>query len=109
MDKYRRRLLVYIRASRLINMKLIVLYLFFMLTSAYSRNCTEHRVKELETRQIGKYIPQCNDTIPELYMTTQCWGGVGTCWCANATSGEKISENFNVFEMIQGRFEPPCE
>lgn len=78
-------------------MKLIVLYLFFMLTSAYSHNCIEQRTTALQSNRIGKYVPQCNEQVPEKYKPLQCHSSIGFCWCVTET-GEKLSDQFRPWE-----------
>ena len=79
-------------------MNLLQLFLLSTLCTFTFSTCIEERLKELETRQIGKYVPQCNEQVPEKYKPLQCHGSIGYCWCANVDTGEKLSDQFRPWE-----------
>ena len=39
---------------------------------------------------IGAYIPQCDDN--GNFKPLQCWGSVGSCWCANVFTGKPVTK-----------------
>ena len=74
-----------------------VLILFTLCTFAYS-TCIEERATAFQSYQIGTYVPQCNEQVPEKYNATQCHGSIGFCWCVDTDTGEKLSDIFHPWE-----------
>ena len=72
-------------------MKLIILLLFIIFTSATS-TCMEARLEAQSNNLIGVFVPRCNEENGELYKTLQCHGSTGFCWCVQEEDGAKISD-----------------
>ncbi len=48
---------------------------------------------------IGGYRKQCE--IDGRWVSPQCWGSVGKCWCVNRTTGSPIDAGYRLNETNQ--------
>lgn len=78
-------------------MNLLQLFILSVLCTFASSTCIEERAA-FQSNQIGTYVPQCDEQVPEKYNPLQCHGSIGHCWCANVDTGEKLSEIFHLWE-----------
>jgi len=79
-------------------MNLLRVFLLSTLCTFAFSTCIEERATALQSNRIGKYVPQCNEQVPEKYEPLQCHGSNGYCWCVNKESGEKLSDVFRPWE-----------
>jgi len=79
-------------------MNFLQVFLLLTLCTFASSTCIKEHATALQSNRIGKYVPQCDEQVPEKYKPLQCHGSIGHCWCVDTETGGKISEIFHVWE-----------
>jgi len=66
--------------------------------------CQQQRAQALQAgpgglQPVGRFVPECDVT--GNFLSVQCWGSVGYCWCVNPATGDEIGGT-----RVRGR--PDC-